>query len=88
MSKVDWSRVEYIKGAHPLGFRLDPDDHDFEGPRTPPEISMAIIYKTDEGVHMRHGVRAFGVWNDESDEMETKMKDVLKKWLIEKVEGQ
>ena len=59
---IDMDRVVWHKSSNPIGHPRWEGDTEFEGPRTPPTISLAIEYSHD-GELLRHAVTAEGTWD-------------------------
>jgi len=77
--KIEWSWRE-----HPIGFPLNPEDRDFEGPRTSPYSSLCLTYRDGE-VHLRHAIMAPGTRKTIPDEVVQDMKRKLTEWLMGKL---
>ena len=77
---ITWQWME-----HPIGYPTDPDDHDFESPRTPATISLGIRYEKDD-VLLRHAVTISNrtIKNLSADE-KNQMRDMLTDWLDNKL---
>ena len=71
---------------HPIGFPLDPEDEDFEGPRTPPYVSLVIRYEKGD-ILIRQQVMVEGTLETLTDEMKQAMKQQLRDWLKLKLNG-
>jgi hypothetical protein len=71
---------------HPIGFPLDPKDHDFKGPRTSPFVALTIEYQKDE-VHLRQAIMVHGRKKELHKKTKKKMKRLLIKWLNDRLEN-
>ena len=89
---IDVGKIRWFKESHPIGHPKWEGDTDFRGPRTPPEISLAIEY-THNGVKIRNAIRAKGTW-EKADVLypsfvaETGLHEQLLDWLTRHSERQ
>ena len=70
---------------NPIGTPIDPDDHDFKGPRTPPTVAFSIEYRKGD-VLLRQGVRTYGRLHELPLTRMEEMMNLLQKWLDDKLE--
>ena len=69
---------------NPIGYPMDPDDYDMEGPRTPATVWLCLEYK-DGDTLLRQGIERYGSYRALTWDEKEAMKAKLRAWLQEKV---
>ena len=73
-------KTEWIYESNPIGHPVDPEDTEFEGPRTPPTVSIAIRYTLGDLV-LHNAVTINGTWKTLAPSERNEMFRVLNDWL-------
>ncbi len=82
---LDLANIRWVWQDYPIGFPIEPDDHDFEGPRTPPMIGLGLEFK-HRGKLYHHAAERYGFTKANLPALEIKqMKGLLIDWLIQEI---